>query len=105
VKADDNIGTILKWIEAADGKAEFPHVNAEFVRHHRQDTDEELLDYVRYCAVELGHIPKKHEVLGFSYIKSRLGPWPRVLESAGLKETKQKKNSFSLICCDKYDNR
>lgn len=62
---------------------------SEFCRKHKNDSDEELLEYIRNIAVQLGKVPSKREVPGFIYIKSRFGPWPRVLEKAGLKETKQ----------------
>jgi hypothetical protein len=63
----------------------------EFASRHRNDSDEELLKYLRRCASELGRIPYKREVVGFTYLKSRFGPWPRVLEKAGLKEPRKKK--------------
>lgn len=39
---------------------------------------------------ELGRLPKKEDfdVVTLSRIKAFLGPWPRVLEAAGLKEPK-----------------
>ena len=41
---------------------------------------------------ELGRIPKKDDfdVVTLSRIKAFLGPWPRALEAAGLKEAKKK---------------
>lgn len=43
-------------------------------------------------AEELGRIPKKEDFdsLSVSHIKAFLGPWPRALEFAGLKEEKIK---------------
>ena len=63
----------------------------KFAEEHKNSTDKELLDVVRKKAEELGRLPKKHEVVGFVCIKARFGPWPRVLEKAGLKEKKAKK--------------
>ena len=63
-------------------------IEGEFVEKHQKDSDEELLDIVRKKAEELGRIPLKHEVTGFVCIKMRFGPWPRVLEKAGLKKPK-----------------
>lgn len=39
---------------------------------------------------ELGRLPKKYDfdVVTLSRIKAFLGPWPRALETAGLKEPK-----------------
>ncbi len=41
-------------------------------------------------AEELGRVPKKSDFapLDISHIKAYLGPWPRALEYAGLKEPK-----------------
>jgi len=62
----------------------------KFAEEHKNDSNEELLDIVRKKAEELGRLPKKHEVIGFVCIKMRFGPWPRVLEKAGLKAPKEK---------------
>ncbi len=59
---------------------------AHFAQLHAGDSDEALLAYVREVAAQLGRTPNKAEVVGFTCIKGRLGPWPRVLEKAGLKE-------------------
>jgi hypothetical protein len=69
---------------------EFLLLEEKFARQHRNDTDEELITYLNDIALKLGHIPKKHEVFGFTYLKSRFGPWPRVLEKAGLKKAHPK---------------
>ena len=63
----------------------------DFAKRHRDDPDEELLRYLHQCAAELGHTPSKREVIGFTYLKTRFGPWPRILEKAGLKELRKKK--------------
>ncbi len=41
---------------------------------------------------ELGRLPKKSDfdVVTLSRIKAFLGPWPRALQTAGLKEAKKK---------------
>lgn len=64
---------------------------AEFARLHRNDTEEELLTYLKECAKALGRCPKKNEIVGHTYLKQKLGPWPRILERAGLKEKSQKR--------------
>ncbi len=64
---------------------------ATFTQRHKNDTDEQLLEYIRSCSKRLGHIPRKREIEGYTYIKNRLGPWPRVLEKAGLKERRAEK--------------
>ena len=52
----------------------------------KQLSDEELLDVVRKKAEELGRPPKKDEMVGVRVLKNRFGPWPRLLEQAGVKE-------------------
>lgn len=42
-------------------------------------------------AQELGRLPEKADITGYQLIKSRFGPWPRVLEKAGLKPPTQRK--------------
>ena len=56
------------------------------VEAYMKMTDEELLEMIRVKTEELGHVPTKHDIPGAFYIKSRFGPWPRVLEAAGVKE-------------------
>ena len=64
---------------------------AEFARLHKSDTDEELIAYLVKCSKELGRCPKKEDIIGHTYLKKRFGPWPRILERAGLKEKSQKR--------------
>lgn len=47
---------------------------------------------LRQKSEELGRLPKKSDfdVVTLSRLKAFLGPWPRALEAAGLKETKEK---------------
>lgn len=51
---------------------------------HREDTDGEILEYVRQCAAENGRTPFEKEVLGGVYIRERFGSWPVVIHLAGL---------------------
>ena len=51
---------------------------------HHTDTDWQLLDYIRQCAMELGHTPVKKEVLGSALIRERFGSWATALVLAGL---------------------
>ena len=57
------------------------------ITKEKKDYAAELL---RRKAEELGRVPKKadFEPLEISHIKAYLGPWPRALEYAGLKEPK-----------------
>ena len=52
---------------------------------HKDDTDEQLLAYVRQCAADLGHTPEGKEVLGARYISQRFGSWAVALYYAGLR--------------------
>ena len=57
------------------------------ISKEKKDYAAELL---KQKADELGRVPKKadFEPLEISHIKAYLGPWPRALEYAGLKEPK-----------------
>ena len=68
----------------------FLEKEAEFAKLHKKDSDEELLEYLKSCTKKLGRRPNKADVVGYTYIKSRLGPWNRILERAGLKEKSAK---------------
>lgn len=48
------------------------------------------IEQLRAKSKELGRLPKKDDfdVVTLSRIKAFLGPWPRALETAGLKEPK-----------------
>ena len=56
----------------------------EWAAEHETDTDEELLDYLRSCAEELGYTPVRREVLGSTYISERFGNWSVALYHARL---------------------
>ena len=72
-----------------DQSKERREIERKFIELHRTDSDEELLNIVRKKADELGKLPRKQDVIGFACIKERFGPWPRVLEAAGLKAPKE----------------
>jgi hypothetical protein len=52
--------------------------------HHEEDTDEQLLHYLRCCAQHLGHTPVVREVEGGGYIAKRFINWPLALHLAQL---------------------
>ena len=56
----------------------------EFASVHQNDTDAELISYLRRCAEEIGHVPNACEVIGGAYLNRRLGGWDRALRLAGL---------------------
>lgn len=57
---------------------------AYFAREHDRDTREQLADYLRKCAFELGHTPWPGEIPGGTVIQARFGSWKQALETAGL---------------------
>lgn len=57
---------------------------ADFARLHGQDTDQQLLDYVRRCSGELGRMPHAGEIVGGTYIAGRLRGWEQVIAALGL---------------------
>ena len=62
-------------------------------------TDDQVLAILREQAAGLDHLPAKYEVPDAAYFKRRFGPWPRVLERAGLKpvsEQKQRRRDAEL---------
>ena len=64
-----------------------------FLQKNKDAANNDLIEYLINCADLLGRPPKRHEVVGFMLIKNRFGPWPRVLEKAGLKEKSQRQLS------------
>lgn len=58
--------------------------DAAWAEAHQTDTDEELLDYLRDCARDLGHSPYSREVVGGSYIAKRMECWAMALYRAEL---------------------
>ena len=56
----------------------------EFKVLHQSDTDAELIEYLRCCAGEIGHVPNACEVIGGTYLHQRFGSWDRALRLAGL---------------------
>lgn len=75
----------------ADNLQTLQKQEAEFARTHKSDTDDELIAYLVKCSKELGRCSKKEDIIGHTYLKQRFGPWPRILERAGLKEKSQKR--------------
>ena len=56
---------------------------------------------LRQKCKELGRLPRKSDfdVVTLSRIKAFLGPWPRALEAAGLKESKKKNGEIVFEKC------
>ena len=58
----------------------------EFASSHQNDTDAELIAYLRRCAREIGHPPNACEVIGGAYLHQRFGSWDNALRLAGLRK-------------------
>ena len=56
----------------------------QFWYAHCQDTDRELLAYLCRCARDLGHSPRRQEILGWWTLERCFGSWEEALLQAGL---------------------
>ena len=56
----------------------------EFASSRSSDSDEQLLDYLRFCASVLQHTPWPREIVGGSLIEQRFGTWQNALLKAQL---------------------
>ena len=56
----------------------------EFREQHKDDTDVELLMYLRACAIRLHHTPWPGEIVGGKLILERIGSWERAVMLAKL---------------------
>lgn len=61
-----------------------PEIEAT-VKKYEKMTDEEIFEMMREYTVKLGRLPKKADIPCAFYFKVRFGPWPRFLETAGVK--------------------
>lgn len=55
-----------------------------FAVEHAQDTEQQLADYLRKYADELGHTPWPREIPGGVTIQTRFGSWEAAVAEAGL---------------------
>ena len=55
-----------------------------FAQEHKDDTDQQLLEYLHLFAKELGHTPNACEMIGGRLIEKRFGDWNRAVLLAGL---------------------
>lgn len=55
-----------------------------FAQEHAQDTTEQLVTYIRACAIRLGHSPHQKEVIGWPMLTERFGTWGNALRAARL---------------------
>ena len=55
-----------------------------FAGEHAGDTEQQLADYLRRCARELGHTPWPREIPGGMTVQARFGSWELAVAKAGL---------------------
>lgn len=80
-------GRVLRQQKNAEGQArvrEQQERDRLWAEVHKADSDEQLLEYVKETAAQLGHSPLSKEVPGATYIAKRFGSWALVLHLAGL---------------------
>jgi len=58
----------------------------EFAEQHQNDSDEELLAYIREFAQRLKYTPNMCEIIGGEYISGRFNGWNKAVRLAGLPE-------------------
>ena len=56
----------------------------EFRKEHSDDTNGQLIAYLRQCTAELQHTPWPGEILGGTVIVQRFGSWEKALSAARL---------------------
>ncbi len=56
----------------------------QFADEYRDVPKDKLLDYVRYCAKQLGFSPNQVEIIGGTYIARQFGSWETAVHAAGL---------------------
>lgn len=87
-KVEDRMRKTLKLLQA-QGKMRKATLEGlrdkPWAAEHANDSDEQLLDYLRRCAAELGHTPMRREVPGGTYISERFGNWTVALTVAELR--------------------
>ena len=83
-KANSRVLHQQKAEEAKKAQEERMARDMAWGEEHATDTDEQLLDYLKKCAVELERSPVMKDVEGGHYIAKRIGSWPLALTLAEL---------------------
>ena len=66
-------------------------LDKHYTNIYRCESDEQLYERLRAMAKELGRMPTKKEIPAVSYLKSRFGNLPRMMEKAGLKPVSERR--------------
>jgi len=69
---------------SARTKASLEQQEKQFAVDHKDDTDEQLLIYLREFTAKLGHTPNPGEIIGGQYLYRRFGNWENAVNAAGL---------------------
>ena len=64
-------------------KARIAKSNQDFAEAHKDDTDEQLREYVRQKAASLRRMPHPLELSGGIYLSKRLGDWRQLASQLG----------------------
>ena len=83
--------TIRRMVQEALAQQE-----QEFRQQHENDTDGQLLEYLRAGACRLHHTPWSGEIVGGKLIQERFGTWSRALTLAELPAPKTSNHSSSF---------
>ena len=83
-KTENAAAKAVRAEKAGEEKAARKERDGTWGEEHREDTDEQLLAYVKSVAVGLGRTPRKSEVIGGEYICRRIGSWALVCTLAEL---------------------
>ena len=86
-KADKPVVNFQNWVnqKVADRTVEsLQRMNEAFPVDHAEDSDEELIAYLKQMASDIGYSPCAEEVIGGEYISKRFGGWARAIWAAGL---------------------
>lgn len=81
-------GDFRDTLTARRAEAALNELNKAFAVERADDSDEQLLEYLRHCAEEIGHSPNSCEVIGGLYIAARFGGWQKAISLAGLRPPK-----------------
>ena len=85
-------GTIRRMVtEALEEQEE------KFRYEHALDTNGQLIDYLRQCAMELHHAPWPGEILGWTLLAERFGSWQKALDAAELPHPRGEKKPGSFL--------
>ena len=66
-------------------QARLDESNEAFLQEHKDDTDEELMEFVRSQASALGRMPHPLELPGGLYLHKRLGDWDKLAQPLGMR--------------------